>query len=356
MKTRMWNVLALAAASGMAGLAQAQVLNPDFGACYDIRTIASLPGVPANYGGVTFKFDDPDVLLIGGAANGGSGAVYQIRVTRDVTGTINGVTGTATLFSTAPQIDGGLTYGPGNVLLFTGYSNNVIGQIKVGSVVPDQITSLSPLGVTSSTGTLQFVPDGYPGEGQLKVASYNGGTWHTLPYLVEANGLLSFGQASAAIGIGGGPEGIVFVQPGNPGFTTHSALVCEYGMNRVVAYDLDANGDPILATRRIFITGLSGAEGGTRDPRTGHFIFSTFGGGNKLVIVTGFNRGCPANFNGDCSVDDTDFVFFAQAYDLFSCSDPAMPAGCAADFNGDGFVDDFDFVVFAQAYDGFFCQ
>lgn len=50
---------------------------------------------------------------------------------------------------------------------------------------------------------------------------------------------------------------------------------------------------------------------------------------------------CDINIDG--FVDDTDFVLFATAYDLFETPD--------GDFNGDGFTDDADFVLFANAYD-----
>ena len=67
-----------------------------------------------------------------------------------------------------------------------------------------------------------------------------------------------------------------------------------------------------------------------------------------LAVLT-----CPADLNDDGFVDDTDFVLFAQAYDLFACD--AQTAYCAGDLEGDGFVDDTDFVFFAQAYDLFAC-
>jgi hypothetical protein len=60
---------------------------------------------------------------------------------------------------------------------------------------------------------------------------------------------------------------------------------------------------------------------------------------------------CPADFNGDTFVDDSDFVNFAAAYEAFT----VPPADGAADFNGDGFVDDSDFVEFASAYEAFVC-
>ena len=61
-------------------------------------------------------------------------------------------------------------------------------------------------------------------------------------------------------------------------------------------YDVDANGDPIVAPRKEFMTGLGGAEGAFIDPFTGDFLFSTFGGGNRVIVVTGFSAPVPASF------------------------------------------------------------
>ena len=61
----------------------------------------------------------------------------------------------------------------------------------------------------------------------------------------------------------------------------------------MTAYAVDANGDPILASRRIFLEGLTGAEGAVLDPVTGDFLFSTFGGGDRLVLVSGFSEPPP---------------------------------------------------------------
>ncbi|MBL8876042.1 MAG: hypothetical protein JNM86_09640 [Phycisphaerae bacterium] len=64
---------------------------------------------------------------------------------------------------------------------------------------------------------------------------------------------------------------------------------------------------------------------------------------------------CPADLNGDGMVEDSDFVIFANAYNLLDCMDPTMPAGCPADLNADEFVDDADFVLFAAAYNELLC-
>lgn len=351
--------------AGVAGLvaqsASAQNLNPDFGGCYALRDLGQVPGVPFSYGGIAFKHDDPDVLLIGGRANNADAAIYSIRVTRDTEGAINGFDGSAVYFAGAPNIDGGLAYGPGNVLFYATYSNNTVGQIKPGSTGPDKVTSMDSI-LLPSTGTLQFVPPGFPGAGRLKIVSYTFHQWADVSFSPDGSGTFNLGNTANSLvtlsnGDGGtGPEGIVYVQPGNPGITTHSVLISEFTRGSVSCYDLDALGDPIMATRRVLVSNLNGAEGGTRDPRTGHFMFSTFGGGSHVILVTGFNIDCRPNINGDCYTDDDDFALFAPMYNILDCADPGMPAGCPADFNDDGLVDDADFVIFAQAYDRLICQ
>lgn len=68
-----------------------------------------------------------------------------------------------------------------------------------------------------------------------------------------------------------------------------------------------------------------------------------------LVKPTAFP--CPADFNGDGLVDDSDFVIFTVAYnDLV-----VPPADGVCDVNLDGLVDDSDFSFFAPAYDNLIC-
>lgn len=64
---------------------------------------------------------------------------------------------------------------------------------------------------------------------------------------------------------------------------------------------------------------------------------------------------CGADLNDDRIVDDTDFVGFADQYQIFLCD--AMPdvAACPSDFNRDHVVDDADFVMFADSYEAFLC-
>ena len=71
----------------------------------------------------------------------------------------------------------------------------------------------------------------------------------------------------------------------------------------------------------------------------------------RYTVLTG----CPADLEVDSQVDNTDFVQFANAYNIFDCNDPSMPAFCPADLNDDGVVDNSDFVIFANAYNEFLC-
>ncbi|MBL8723553.1 MAG: hypothetical protein JNK49_05870 [Planctomycetes bacterium] len=278
-------VAALALASSLA----AQTIQAPYSLTYGYVDLGSAPGVPTNYGGVTFKRNDPSKLLIGGAANGSAGAIYEIGVQRDSSGRLTGFTGTATQLATAPNIDGGLCYAPNGVLLFTSFSNNMLGQIRPGSVVPDRYESLTPFGVTPSTGTLNFVPAGFPGAGQLKIASYSAGTFYGFTYSTRADGTLDLTAANGPVTIGGGPEGILYVPPGSSQIPDYQyVLINEYSSGQVVLYQVDSVGNPIPATRTPFLTGLAGAEGACTDPISGALVFSTYGGGNRIVVVEGF--------------------------------------------------------------------
>ena len=273
------------------GTAHAAVLSSGFDSSYTLNNLGSA-GVPTDYGGITFK--DANTLLLGGAINGSSGAIYSVPLTRS--GTNNSITsfGTPTLFATAPNIDGGLAFGPGGVLFYTGFPNNVIGQIKPGSTSPDKVINLSnltPNSVVSSVGSLAFVPLGFSGADNFKIASYNGGTFYSASLVADGLGTFDIQNVSLPLTISNQnePEGIAYVAAGNSLFASNSLLLSEYDAGRVSAFTVDSNGDPIVGSRQDFITGLTGAEGATIDPVTGDFLFSSFVGvDNQIFQVQGF--------------------------------------------------------------------
>lgn len=290
------SIVALCAALSLCILVapiQAQTLAPEFAGAYSLVDLGTPAGVPTNFGGVTLKAGDINTLLLGGAANGASGNVNQVSLERNIVNGLNRITGfvgVASELSTAPNIDGGLVYGPNGVLMYTGFSNNILGQIKPGSSTPDKIINLTALGIASSTGTIQFIPTGFgANSGKLLIASYNSSDFYTADLVADGTGTFDLANVSASlVNTGGGPEGIVYVPGGSALFANPSMLVSEYSAGRVSAYEVDALGIPIVATRRDFVTGLSGTEGATIDTSTGDFLFSTFGGGNRVISVRGF--------------------------------------------------------------------
>ncbi|HLI86839.1 MAG TPA: hypothetical protein VKV17_23230 [Bryobacteraceae bacterium] len=136
--------------------AKADVIAPPYASDYTLTNLGTPAGVPGPLGGITFLNDN--TLLLGGNANRSSGAIYEIGVTRDSSGTIDGFSGSATLYATAPFIDGGLAFGPGGDLFATGYPNNTLLEYKPGDSSPDKTVDLSSAGITSSVGSSSSRP------------------------------------------------------------------------------------------------------------------------------------------------------------------------------------------------------
>jgi hypothetical protein len=275
--------------------ARAQDLEPPFASSYSLNDLGPPPGVPTRLGGLTLKAGTTDRLLIGGEADGSTGALYEIGVVRDGAGHITGFSGTATRFADAAYNDGGVAYGPGNVLFLARWPSNQLGQTKPGSRITDKITDLGAFGIASSLVGLAFVPAGMPGAGHLKLASYSGGQWYDAGLTPDGSGTYNLANVTPVTGstLPGGIVGFVYVGAGSRAFPGPSMLVSEYSADNVAAYAVNGNGDPIPSTRRTFITGLDGADGAYIDPVTGDFLFSTFGGGDRVIVVRGFAKPLP---------------------------------------------------------------
>jgi hypothetical protein len=283
-------LLGLAQAALLTSPALGQEVQPPFDGSYSVTDLGPPPGVPARLGGLTMKAGTTDRLLIGGLANEPGGALYEIGLVRDADGHITGFSDTAVRFADAANNDGGVVYGPGGVLFLARWENNELGQTKPGSTTTDKIVNLASLGVTASPGAILFTPQGQPGAGSFKLAGYRDGQWYDADVVPDGTGTYDVANLRAVPGavLPGGPEGIVYVPSGSTRFSAPSVLVSEYQAGNVAAYEVDANGDPVIASRRTFISGLSGAEGAFHDPLTGDFIFSTFGGAGRVVVVRGF--------------------------------------------------------------------
>src|SRR5690606_28080603 len=153
-------------------------------------------------------------------------------------------------FAEAAYNDGGVTYGPDDVLFLARWPNNQLGQQLPGSVMTDKIIDLTPLNVVSSPGGLNFVPPGFAGEGQLKLVSWSGGQWYTIELAPDGNGLFDIVSATYETQIQGGPEGFVHIGAENPGFPVDGLLVSEWSAGNLAAYDADDGGNPVVVSRR----------------------------------------------------------------------------------------------------------
>jgi hypothetical protein len=285
--------------------ASALTIGSGFSSSYTAVDLGSVSGLPTPYGGLTFLPTDPNTLLIGGAANSAGGALYTVGVVRDAgTNKITGFSGTPTAYGSVGEYnDGGVTFGPGGVLFTAQWPVNNLGQTAPGSTDEDRVDDLSVFGVGgSSISAINFVPSGFAGAGQGKIVSWSSGEWYDLNLIADGAGTYDItsitridldGSTAAIDNLPGGPEGFVYINGANPGFGSDSMLVSAYSNNTVDAYQIDANGNPILSTRQTFLSGLTGAEGAVIDPLTGDFLFSTFGGSNRIVRVEGFNSPPP---------------------------------------------------------------
>jgi len=294
MRTKITSLLLLAAGTVCSG----QSMTSTYSGSYSLTDLHSITGVPTNYGALTFEAGNSNTLLIGGGADTGTGAIYAVSLTRGAGGHITGFSGSATSFSLAANIDGGLDYAPnGSTLLYTGYQTDVLGQILPGHTSPSVVTSLNSIGIgtpgSDSTGSFAFVPSEFPGGGNLLIASYDSANLYKVPYTLQGNGTYSFSAATLLNNYGSvGFEGLAYVKGGNPDFASDTVLVADYNGNQTLAYTLDSNGAP-TGTAKVFVTGLTGAVGAAVDPVTGDFLFSTFGASNQVFVVSGFTIPIP---------------------------------------------------------------
>ena len=303
--------------TGLPGVS-AQTIDAFYSGSYSFVDLGQALGVPVSYGALTFKAGEPSTLLLGGNANEPSAVIYSVNVLRGAGNHVTGFSGTASAFASAyggpvgePQggIDGGLTYGPGNVLFYTSFDDNHLGQIKPGSSSPDKLIDLTTLGISSSVGAVAFVPNTFGGGGHLKILSFDADKWYDATITPDGTGTFNVSVAGGA-GLTlpasntederAGPEGVIYVPAGNPGFAVNSVLIAEWGINTastgfITSYEVDANGDPIISTRKTFMSGLQGAQGATIDPLTGDFLFSTttFGASDRVLAVRGFTTVVP---------------------------------------------------------------
>jgi hypothetical protein len=329
---------------GTSATASAQVVAPEFAGDYTLRDLGPVPELPTSYGGLTLKVGDPNTLLIGGASTTSSGTLYSIGLTRDAQNHISGFTGSAAPFAEAPFVDGGVAYGPSDVLFVARWPADQLGQIRSGSTTTSKVIDLFDWGVESSLASLNFVPDALPAAGRLKMATYAGGQWIDASIALDGAGtydIASIAEVESSR-LPGGPEGFAYVPTLTADFPDPSMFVSEYGSGVISAYAVDANGDPIVATRRVVVSELMGAVGAFFDPLTGDFLFSTFGDGSRVVALGSTHAPTliPGDLDGSGTVDARD----AAAFSLYFGRESAA-TWATGDFDGDGAATLLDFGI-----------
>lgn len=189
------------------------------------------------------------------------------------------------------------------------------------------------------------------------ISVYSASGWYESTYHVFDNTIEVPPLRGLATGEDG-PNGLYRYGPGG-GFPTGSYLNSCYFVDVVLESDCES----------FDLSWFAVACGGGLSSNGSLFLNSTTGqadagrmtGGPNFSLVGGFWGGaggapsCPADFNDDGIVDDSDFVLFASMYDILLCSAPEMPSDCPADLNGDLQVDDLDFVIFVDAYNELLC-
>ena len=280
--------------------AQAFSFGSSFDGSYSLTNLGPAPGIPPLYGGLTFLADDPNTLLMGGNALRSNAGNYAIGVTRNSDNRITGFSGEATFVAESFGIgdrgqDAGLAYGPDNVLFYAS-SDNSIGQLLPGSTSPDKLIDLAPLGVLPGPGSANFVPEGFPGAGQLKITSFaEGGLIYDTRISPDGMGTFDLAPVTGSVAVGDPVLGLAYVDDSYPGFTSPSVLASKPFSNAIIAYDIDANGNPIVASSQDFLIDILKNKPGlfsapldmTIDPLTGDILLSTQGPDHVMLITAG---------------------------------------------------------------------
>ncbi len=286
-------VFMLSAGSVLPGNVIGQTLGPSFvTAGYSLTDLGGITDLPASHGGLALRKNQPNTLYIGANAEFSYAAVFTVGLVRDPnTNSITGFTGPATHFVNAPNLDGGLTFTPEGPMLYSQYPNDAIGETWPDTSAVS--TVITPFGTSPSTGGLAFIPAGYPGSGALAVTSYNASQVYRLPYSVDATGLYTFSDTTAAEDLSGsalGAEGLTYIPLGSALFPVPSMAICSYASDAVWVYAVAPDGLPDTSSARILISGLNEAEGVVVDSLTGDMLFSTFLGSPHIFRLSGFQN------------------------------------------------------------------
>ncbi len=263
---------------------------PAFADAYKTYDLGPVPGIPpeARLGGCVIAYDDPDSLLIAGYSEASNGQLYRIGVERGNCDHIVGFSGEAVSVAQTPYIDANLLYVKSGLLFYSEWPVNHLSQLLPGAAAPARTTTLGDLGIANSIGGIGFVPPGYADAGGLRLLSWPGGEWNHLGRAPDGELFTVFGALNTAT-LPNGPGGFAYIPKGSPAFAVDHVIVSEWSSNTVGTYEIDDQGDPMVATRKDFFTAFPRPWGAYFEPQTGDFMFLTWGDGvDRVYIVQGF--------------------------------------------------------------------
>jgi hypothetical protein len=257
------------------------------------------PIIPLSLGGLAVVRTDVNKLFIVGNVAGSAASIYEVRVVRDASGRITSLSGPSVPKITAPKAAGSLVYGPAHLhgaLLYSIESGSAgidVGLVPPGGAAPSATFSLVPESNTAIQLVPGFVGGAAFGSGELKLLTNSGRFYSTFYYsdfYQTGSGPFRLGSPELVATLPVSNLGaFVYVKRGAPGFAANAMLVAEIGANRIVAYDVNANGNPLVNTRRVFLTGLIGISGMTADPITADLLISTRRNSSSAIYrISGF--------------------------------------------------------------------
>jgi hypothetical protein len=254
--------LSLAVASG--ALVQSQQLSPAFAGKYQVALLGPSPE-NSSYGSFVFRPGDPNTVAL---SSTDALVLKNYSVLRDPNGLIIGLSDTGLAFAQLTHVESAIWLGfapNGTLFARGGFDTPTIGQVKPGESDTASVVKLVDLGLSTSGystyGQTLVVPTGFPGAGSVKFLT--GDTWHGSSLNPQPDGTYSFGAFTSSVLVlddGDSGQGFVFVPAGYPGFSKASVLISDSSNSSdyaVYAFELDANGDPVASTRRVFMTRVS---------------------------------------------------------------------------------------------------
>jgi hypothetical protein len=269
------------------------VLAPEFSDAYAGFVLGQVPGFPPDrmLGGIAIAEEDPGTLLVAGDAETPEGKLFQIGVVRGECGHIIAYDGEATLVTKASNISHILVLS-GGPILYSEWDDNFLSQL-VGDIDPPIRTDLAKLTppVPKSVAGFGLVPPGLAAAGELRVLSWDTGDWFHLARTGKGDSF-EFSDPTYITSLPDESGGVAYVPAGSPGFAEPHVVITrsEEAEEHVVVYQVDAQGDPILETRKALLDQLALASNAYFDRVTGDLLLSTLETkeGDRIYIVQGF--------------------------------------------------------------------